>query len=244
MADNEKKSTRKMSVSSNVAVNDTMEEIPPPPKLPTMGALIEAPPQVLTSTDPIMLTPDTVRDFAMKLVQGYVPFDAGDAKYAEVCKDYGNVGTTCGYLPQWMLWRLGVRDPKIVNRTEPQDGLHYTVGANISMLWQGSKYPFVDFHPGILPKPCDIGYVSNGPPLTEHVFVILAVTPNPDGTFTLTVAEAGQTNTEGKQCARIHHPVLSHRTVGSRTLIGWLSLDNLTYSAPALLVGPDGSPLA
>jgi hypothetical protein len=241
----DKKKTRKLVLGENIPVQESVNTPPGTPDDPTTH-LPEAPPTLITSTDPVLLTPDTVRDFALKLVTGYVPFDDGDAKYAEVCKDYGNVGTTCGYLPQWMMWRLGVRDPKIINRTDPASGLRYTGGANISKIWQGSKYPFVDYHPGgPLPEVCDIGYVSNGPPLTEHVFVILAVAPpGPDGSIVLTVAEAGQTNTAGKQCARIHHPVLNHRQLGSRNLIGVLSLKNLTYSAPALLVGPDGTPLA
>lgn len=195
------------------------------------------------SPQPVTLTPDTVRDFAVQLVRGYVPFDDGDAKYAEVCKDYSNAGTTCGYLPHWMMWRLGVRS-NLVNRNEPKYGLHYVPGANISKIWNAGKFPFQNTKPEVLPLPGDICFISAGPPITEHVFVVLSTSPMSDGSVTFEVAEAGQTNTQGKQCARIHKPIYMGSMVGTRRLVGWVNLQDLTYAAPALLVGPDGSPLA
>lgn len=194
---------------------------------------------------PIILTPDTAGDFAVKLCRGYLPCDLGDGKFHEICKDWGSVGTTFGYLPHWLMWRLGCRNPNIVNRNEPADLLRYIPGRNISMIWNAGHSPFVPFKPGMLPEPGDIGFISNGRPITEHVFVFLSCVPavDPDS-YQLEVAEAGQVNAQSKQCARIHNPRMSSGLIGGRHLQGWVSLKKLQYTKPALLVGPDGSPLA
>jgi len=80
-----------------------------------------------------------LRAQAMTLCQSYLPCNRGDAHYQEIAKDFGGIGTTCGYLPAWMLWRLGCRNNAIVNRSEPDDGLAYTIAGNMTAVVTGGK---------------------------------------------------------------------------------------------------------
>ncbi len=82
------------------------------------------------------------RDMAVALMQAYLP-DAGpdghggialgSMMFDHIARDYGS-GTTCGFLPHWMLWRLGCSDTSLVNRFEPDGGFHYDNGQNIARL--------------------------------------------------------------------------------------------------------------
>jgi hypothetical protein len=76
------------------------------------------------------------RAFAQRLIEQYVPYDLPYHKDFEqsirmhneiinrfrlpnhsTFSEYAGVGTTCGFLCQWLLFRLGVRDQNILNRT-------------------------------------------------------------------------------------------------------------------------------
>jgi hypothetical protein len=55
--------------------------------------------------------------------------------FDHIAKDYGEgSGTTCGFLPHWLLWRFGCTDGTLVNRCAPEQGLKYTDQQNISRL--------------------------------------------------------------------------------------------------------------
>lgn len=130
------------------------------------------------------LSVPALRKAALGLCALYLPCFRGDAHFREIAKDYGGIGTTCGYLPAWMLWRLGCRDPRIVNRSEPQAGLTYRIGMNIADLVQGGKAVgcFRLYHPGgPPPEPGDILYFQSatfadggGGEPKEHVAVLKA----------------------------------------------------------------------
>ena len=178
--------------------------------------------------------PQDIRDFAITLLNSYVPSDTGDATFAEVTKDYGGSGTTCGYLVHWLMWRLGCRE-NFVNRNEPQDGLHYVNSQNISKVFN-CPY-FKRFVAGTTPEPGDIVFLSNGPPGTEHVNVSKSV----DGD-TWTGYDAGQTNDQGKQCAKIvdrkfYGKSLTHLGT-SKGVIGWIPITSLALTAAATLDVP------
>lgn len=176
---------------------------------------------------------DFIREFAMKLVGEYVPSTTGDASFSEIAKDYGGAGTTCGYLCHWLMWRLGLRDPHIVNREEPDDGLHYVPGANISRIFN-NKY-FVHFKAGTVPGNGDIVFLSNGPPDTEHVFV----SSNVDGNV-WSGANAGQTDPkDGKQCSifidrNFSNGGLTYKGV-HKGVVGWIDISTLLFTSNATL---------
>lgn len=55
--------------------------------------------------------------------------------FDSIAKDYGQgAGTTCGFLPHWLLWRFGCRDNTLVNRSSPPEGLSYLIGENLSIF--------------------------------------------------------------------------------------------------------------
>ncbi len=55
--------------------------------------------------------------------------------FDHIAKDYGQgSGTTCGFLPHWLLWRLGCRDDTLVNRSCPDEGLTFRTGQNLSIF--------------------------------------------------------------------------------------------------------------
>lgn len=178
---------------------------------------------------------------AVRLIQSYVPSETGDAKFAEISKDYGGIGTTCGYLTGWLLWRLGAKDNRIVNREQAADGLKYHVAENISRLVGGAKAlgAWRTLADG-LPKPGDMAYYATNPPpgpppagwnWHEHVNVVLDAGPDEWRT-----ADGGRT-VNGHQAAEI----VTRKRVGSdkldylggpRSIIGWVDLDAVPLEAP------------
>ncbi len=77
------------------------------------------------------------RMLAQELIEQYVPksglpyhsnFSNSDRRHNEIInrfqlpdgsvyREYAGIGTTCGYLCQWLLFRLGLKDTKMLNRT-------------------------------------------------------------------------------------------------------------------------------
>jgi len=109
-----------------------------------------------------------------------------------------DTGTTCGFLCHWLMWSLGVQNPKILNRFDKDRKTTYDNGGNIAKLFRdikskdkmATRHPqFFSVEPGlghvnqlelggdvglIGPKPCDIVYMAkqtNGAYTHEHVFV-------------------------------------------------------------------------
>jgi len=187
-------------------------------------------------------TEDVVREYAMDLINEYVPSTTGDDKFAEIAKDYGGSGTTCGYLCHWLMWRMGCRDPKMVNRDEPSDGLHYVPGANISRIFANPH--FVHYKPGLgmTPDNGDIVFLSDGPPDTEHVYVSTGVDDTKDPPI-WSGANAGQRDkTTGKQCSIFIDRTFSHDSLlysgGSKKIVGWVDISQLPFTAMADLHEP------
>lgn len=62
--------------------------------------------------------------------------------FDNLAKDYGQgFGTTCGFLPHYLLWRFGCRDNTLVNRSAPVEGLSYHISQNLSLFQPGRKQP-------------------------------------------------------------------------------------------------------
>ena len=62
--------------------------------------------------------------------------------FDHIAKDYGQgSGTTCGFLPHWLLWRFGCGETALVNRSSPPDGTTYRIGANLSIFQPGKQTP-------------------------------------------------------------------------------------------------------
>lgn len=170
----------------------------------------------------------TLRSYAMRLIANNVPFQRGDDKYKEIVETTGwrktpdNPGTTCGFLCHWLMWKLGVGDPKILNWTDPSRNTKFIVGANIDKIWNKRLRPFVQIaepyakpskqNPTLNalelgasmgiggPQPGDCVFIREpgGAPTSEHVFVFLRSRKVPGG-LEWDTAEAGQDHgTDGK----------------------------------------------
>lgn len=182
-----------------------------------------------------------MRMSAFFLLDTILPFREGDDAWREVCKDYGGAGTTCGYLPHWLMWRLGVTDAKRINRTER--GFTYMPGHNLRRIVQDYAPPFIRTHgaqvlqSGRRPECGDICYIyqmPDGPQNTEHVFCVLR---QPYGSGAWDTAEAGQDH--GRWGRKREDRMLLAGTdakitgnTPARTLMGWLPLDELDYGPP------------
>ena len=183
--------------------------------------------------------PELIRPVALKLLSGYVPSDTGEERFSEIAVDYAGGGTTCGFLCHWLFWRLGCRHVPLVNRTDASFGLRYSIGKNISKIRYGGVFTTADAakKKGIEgPKPGDVLFVSNGPPGTEHVMVLKSIQETPQ---VWTTFDAGQRNEKNQQCARICSRAFKDGKLtfrdGPRTLVGWVSLEDLPLTAVATL---------
>ena len=182
-----------------------------------------------------------IRQAALRLIKAFVPCDTGDQKFLEVAKDFQGGGTTCGFLCHWLMWRLGCRDPKVVNRAAPPE-LRYVPGKNISRIFSGGA--FTRWKKGLEPKPGDIIFISNGPPLTEHVFVLVERAPQEPSPTSVRrevwrSADGGQKNDRNKECMRFKNRVyypdsgkLETSPGYTKQVHGWIDIDKLVKTAP------------
>jgi hypothetical protein len=146
----------------------------------------------------------TLRKYAMRLMDEYVPFTCGDAKYQEVVEKTGwkktpDSGTTCGFLCQWLMWKLGVGDPKVLNwntvrgtwetpksDTPKKRDTTFVPALNISRIAHAGKPKFISTNPldglNLLEGPD--GWVSSGMgrgPQCGDIVYIRYKTNNNDG---------------------------------------------------------------
>ncbi|MBX3498589.1 MAG: hypothetical protein KF889_04030 [Alphaproteobacteria bacterium] len=146
--------------------------------------------------------------------------------FDNLAKDYGQgMGTTCGFLPHWLLWRFGCRDNTLVNRSSPPEGLTYRIGANLSIFQPTKAQP----RPSWIrldeqktrdaasgrggPKPGDFVIIRGGFWLEKstgertrdsaHIFVLLDVLEANGKTVKWRVAQSGVSNNAFQQGAHI-----------------------------------------
>jgi hypothetical protein len=162
------------------------------------------------------------RKLVVPLIEKYFPKDGtlvepGKIGIDHICKDFIG-GTTCGFLPHWLLWRLGCKDTKLINRYEPDTAFTYKDGADNFTRFSGhslfTKVAFPDTGWGArlkgandemflnqtaYPKAGDAVIIqgnkkANGDE-TSHIFVILEEPiwdANVKGKGTWRIAETGQ----------------------------------------------------
>jgi hypothetical protein len=128
--------------------------------------------------------------------------------------------SSCGDLVHWVLWKLGCRDPKLVNRNEPEDGLTWTIGSNLSRI-RYSPHFRVWSPGGAMPEPGDAIYVAN----TDHVSIIVM-----EITGGWMTADYGQPYGRMRRCMVEERQgalwvAPTDRAKGGRRLVGWLDLD-------------------
>lgn len=146
--------------------------------------------------------------------------------FDNLAKDYGQgFGTTCGFLPHYLLWRFGCRDNSLVNRSAPVEGLTYHIAQNLSLFQPGTKQPRQswnaldteqktrDVAKGGVVKPGDFVIIrgdfwknkSTGVRDLDssHIFVLLEEVENKGKDVTWLVAQSGASNNAYEQAAHI-----------------------------------------
>lgn len=167
-----------------------------------------------------------------------IPCAQGDARFALLTNgDWAQgFGTTCGYLPMFLLWALGCRDPRILNRADDAWGLKYTAGANISRLVSGAK-ALGAWRTGGTPRLGDPCYFNTGGTsgAGEHVNCFKETYSLGTTTYWRTY-DAGQT-LNGLQAGRVVDRARFgdgrfNFVGGPRQLVGFVDLDALSFAAP------------
>jgi hypothetical protein len=130
---------------------------------------------------------EKIRQYALSEVLRVVPFcrdcahsdqKTHRAAYEEVVEatgfkwQPGAQGTTCGFLCHWLLWRIGVQDPGIVNWTDTKRGTTFTSGKdNMSKIRYGRKGTFYDLLSAPV-NPIELWPAGGGPDTGDIIHII------------------------------------------------------------------------
>ena len=195
---------------------------------------------------------DWIRAKAVKLVTGVLDFTRGDLVYQDVCKGYQpGYGTSCTFLPHWMLLRLGASAKNkslgvhkqvrgLINRADAARGTALVPGDGVAVIANSKAFVNRTLNPGAYPRLGDIVVIQSDPynQSHEHVFVFL-------GKLSDTLWDTGESGqarsnaqngvNEGKRKKRVMR-------IGARSMIavaadgkpdrrvqGWLDISKLDY---------------
>lgn len=183
------------------------------------------------------ITPEQASIYAQAILQKYVPSAPGSEEWALVCKDFGGKGTTCGYLAAFLLYALGYRGP-LMNRGVPEDGIAYRPGANVSAVWNMGRLPVRRYDTNSVLEYGDIVFISNGPPITEHVLIFQQELTR-DGKIYWRSADGGQEGNALKLCERERRDKILGPPDKGRRIMSYIPLKDLSYTREPLPVDPD-----
>lgn len=148
----------------------------------------------------------------------------GDPVFEEVTegRNHWPKYSACGDLPQFMLMKLGLRDERIVNRSDDGGTQPWSIGQNLSKLVYRTGKAFVWTTITKRPKPGDVLYVA----LPEHVCVLdrLDETAGTVSTFDYGLFDAKKGKPAGRRCVSRFRVQGKQLLVGNRILRGWLDI--------------------
>lgn len=194
------------------------------------------------------------RALVVPLIERYFAKDGSLMKRGQVgidhiVKDWAGGGTTCGYLPHWLWWRMGCQDAKLLARFEPDTPFRYKNGLQINQVYAHSEFTNLSaagiktvhdekfVNRDIFPKRGDAIIIQGAPfangAQSTHIFVILdegTWTSNTKGSWR--VAETGQTDNGGHIATHAVEYKGGKWMVGARWMLGWLDIDKITFSQP------------
>jgi hypothetical protein len=199
------------------------------------GALAEA--EALSGTLGAILPGSTGgvdRSGIASLVRSYVGFSKGSSQFEEVTqgRNAWSGYSACGDLWNFVLWRMGCRDPSIVNRAEPTAGLTWHVTENLSRPIAGAQKigAWVPFAPGRVPNVGDLVLIGKYPAEVEHALVHLGV----EGGKWVS-GDYGQVDDKGLPSSKTVAREQVGNKLGSRTLVGWIDVNKIPTQASANL---------
>ena len=167
--------------------------------------------------------------------------DLGDSVFEEVTEGRAHAKgySSCGDLAHWMLARLGVRDPNLVNRNDLGGVFSWHVGENVSRLVYHSGAAWTKSNPEVMPQPGDIVVVYD-PSKTgmEHVLVVESF--EGDGRDCVS-HDYGQVDPKNgysaagmkKQRVIVEQP--NGWRLGDRTMLGFIDISKLQLDAPSMV---------
>src|SRR5882724_9775350 len=195
------------------------------------------------------------RNLVVPLIEAYLDpagtlVPRGTIAMDHIVKDWQGGGTTCGYLPHWLWWRLGYNDTKLMCRYEPDTPFVYNNGLQINRVYAHEKFnhvgagtktkndgPFLERV--IYPKTGDAVIIQGAPfangVQSTHIFVVLdsgTWDPTTKGKGTWRVAETGQTGNGGHITTHNVHYQNGKWMVGNRWMLGWLDIDAVSFGTP------------
>jgi hypothetical protein len=191
-----------------------------------------------------------IRAKAVELVSRVLDFYRGDDDYKDVCKGYSpGAGTSCTFLPHWMLLNLGVsvnnkskgvnKLPRgLINRTDMTRGTNMVPGDGVSVIVNSPD--FVKTKAGLYPQSGDIVVIQSDPykQSDEHVFVFLkklSDTSWDTGESGQAASNAPNGTIEAKRKSRVMRispaKMIAVASDGKpdRYVQGWLDLSQLDY---------------
>jgi hypothetical protein len=205
------------------------------------------------------------RKLVVPLVEKYFPKDGtlvapGKIGIDHICKDWLGGGTTCGFLPHWLLWKLGCKDGAVVNRYEPDSIFAYKDQVNLGRFYSHKLFTKVAF-PGnpkgpnddlflerkIYPKTGDAVIIQgNKSPKgydTSHIFILLddgIWDPKVKGKGTWRVAETGQGTgggsghiaNRGVEFKNGKWWVNAEGKSADKWMLGWFDISKLEFGPP------------
>jgi hypothetical protein len=191
------------------------------------------------------------RGLAVSLVEKYFPttgyLRSGQLGFNHICKDYLGAGTTCGFLPHWLWWRMGCQDSDLVNRYEPDTRFKYADGKNINRVYAHGafvnlaykKYNDAFLEGTIYPDAGDAILIKGDPfpngVSSEHIFVALDYGTWESGTKgSWRIAQTGQ-KYSGAEAGHITSAAVEYRNgkwmIGKRWMLGWLDLEKVHFAS-------------
>lgn len=169
------------------------------------------------------------------LVQSYVGHSKGSPQFEEVTQGRNSWAgySACGDLWNFVLYRMGCRDPAIVNRNAPPE-LKWRVTENLSRPIAGAQAAgaWVPFKPGLVPQVGDLVLIGKYPNELEHALVHLGA----QGSKWLS-GDYGQVDASGQPSSKTVLRDQVGDKLGSRALIGWINIDKIPRQAGASLPG-------
>ncbi len=148
----------------------------------------------------------------------------GDPVFEEVTegRNHWPKYSACGDLPLFMLMRLGLRDERILNRSDDGGTQAWRVGQNLSMLVFHTRAAFVWSTITKRPKPGDVLYMA----MPEHVCVLESLDENGGkiATFDYGLWDAKKGKSASRRRVSRFRVQGKHLLVGNRILRGWLDI--------------------
>lgn len=227
-----------------------------PPPIPGPGGIIQIPPYAcdmlrhavhsgVVSGVPeptvrwlgALPTPSPIdRSRVTALVRKYTGGSVGDPLFEEVTQGRADAKgySACGDLINFVLYRIGCRDPGIVNRAESQDGLKWHITENLGRPVSGAKRvgAWVPYKKGLLPRPGDLYLIGQWPDEIQHMGVVLRAGPS-----SWLTADYGGVNELGQQSSGIGERAFDGTRLGKlrRRVQGWIDIDLIPKTAAARL---------